>query len=141
MTSTSVDRLTRLQKMYPGAVGQGMIEGSQHMARRQLRLWEARGEVIGLWCFERVNRRAGTTRIPYVRLKTQAQVRRERAIRAAVLAAAGVLFLGAVCWMAWQARFVILSAAGMTALGTLALLAWPHWTRGCSGLHCSGCRG
>ena len=141
MASTSIERLTRLQRIYPGAIGQGVIEGSQHAVRRELKIWERRGEVIGLRRFEQVNRRAGTTRIPYVRLKTQAQVRRERLVRTLPLAATGMLFLGAVCWVAWEARYVVLSVAGMMTLGAAALRFAPHWRRGCTGLHCPGCRG
>ncbi len=141
MTSTSVERLTRLQKIYPEAIGQGVIEGSQHLVRRELRIWERRGEVIGLRRFEQIDRRAGTTRIPYVRLKTQAQVRRERLVGALPLAAAGMLFLGVVCWVAWEARYVALGVAGMMTLGAAALRFAPHWRKGCTGLHCPGCGG
>jgi hypothetical protein len=97
--------------------------------------------MIGLRRFERIDRRTGQTCIPYVRLKTLEQVRREQLTRAALLAGVGLLAVSALAWLAWQARYEIAAAAGMTAAGLLFLLVWPHWSRGCSGLHCSGCRG
>lgn len=138
MTSADLERLTRL---YPGAIGRGVIEGSQHVVRSQLRLWEKRGEVIGLRRFEQVDRYAGTTRIPYVRLKTVARVRRDRLMRVALLAGVGVFTLGVACWLLWEVRYELMAAAGMSAVVGLFFWLWPHWSRGCAGLHCSGCKG
>lgn len=138
MAGTELDRLARI---YPGAIGRGVIEGSPHIVRSELRRWERRGEVIGLWHHGRIERKTGVTRIPYVRLKTRQEVARKHAVRVGALIGGGVLFAGSVFWAAWQVRYLIVGATGMFALVMLGFWLAPHWSRGCPGLHCSGCRG
>lgn len=98
---------------------------------------EQRGEIIAIHRFAVENRMTGRITIPYVRMKERSQVRREQAIRIGVLGAAGLMFLTAVAWLAWESRYVIMIAAGMTALGALAFWLLPHFARGCP---CFGCR-
>lgn len=112
-----------------------------HAVRSGLRARERRGELIPLWHMERFDRRTGVTRIPYVRVKTIEQVRRERILRAASLAGLGLAVTGAAIWAMWQVRYLLGAAAGCAALLAMVAILAPHWGRGCTGLHCSGCRG
>lgn len=145
MSSTDLEidasRLARLQRIFPGAVGQGWAHGLLHQTRGEVKRLERRGEVLALWRFERINRRAGLTRIPYVRLVTRAQVRRKFWVRASVLGASGGLLLAGVTAAAWRDRYALLAVLLLAGIGGTLVRFGGHWRRGCPGVHCSGCRG
>lgn len=144
MTSTDVvldgERLARVRRLYPGAIGQGWAHGLKYQTRGEVRRMEKRGEIIAVHRFAKESV-PGRVVIPYVRMKTRAQVRREQARRVAVLSGAGLFFLGTVTWLAWDARYALGTLAGLMLTGTLVVRLVPHWRQGCSGLHCPGCKG
>jgi hypothetical protein len=143
MSSTELmlpaERLRRVQRLYPGAIGQGWAHGLKYQTRGEVRRMERTGEIIAVHRFAKELN--GQVSIPYVRMKTRAQVHREQAKRVALMAGAGTLFLAAVAWMAWDARYVIATAAGLALASWLLIRLVPHWTNGCPGLHCPGCKG
>lgn len=145
MTSTDLvvapDYLRRIQVLYPKAVGIGRARGYRHQVTGELQRMAKRGEVAPQWRFAKRNERTGIVTIPYVRLKELTQVRREARIKIAALSTGALVFLAGVGYMLWTIRETLMIATGGT-LGLVTLL-WlgSHWTRGCPGLHCTGCRG
>lgn len=133
--------LTRVQALYPGAVGIGRISGSRHVVVAQKNKMVKTGEIIAIERFARVDNRAGLIEIPYVRMKTHEQVRRERRARAAAVVAGGLMLAVAVGWLLWQAREAIVLACVAVMVIPGALYLCSHWRNGCSGIHCSGCKG
>ncbi len=134
--------MIRLRRIEPDGIGIGKITGTnQHLVRAELRRMERRGEVRGHYGAARVDPRTGTIEIPYVRLRTRAQIRARRAAWVAGSALAGVSVVFGLGWLAWESRYVIGAVLGAAALLIVASWLAPHWTRGCPGLHCAGCRG
>lgn len=101
---------------------------------------EKRGEIVSVRRFAR-RIESGELEIPYVRLKTVEQVRRGQRIKVTAVAAAGLCVATGAGWLLWESRTVIVPLAGVLA-GVL-MVAWIslHWSNGCSGIHCQGCRG
>jgi hypothetical protein len=132
--------LVRVRALYPGAVGVGRITGSRHLVRAEVRKMEKRGEIVSVRRFAR-RIESGELEIPYVRLKTVEQVRRGQRIKVTAVAAAGLCVATGAGWLLWESRTVIVPLAGVLA-GVL-MVAWIslHWSNGCSGIHCQGCRG
>lgn len=132
--------LTRVQALYPGAVGIGTISGTRHVVAAEKNRMVRTGEIIAIDRFTR-RHAGGLIEIPYVRMKTREQVRRERRVRALGVVAAGTALAVGVGWLLWQARLVILLAVATVLVGAGVLWLSSHWRHGCSGIHCSGCKG
>lgn len=137
--STDLEMLSRLQRLYPGALGVGRAHGQQHPLRAALARAERRGELIPLRHLARLDPRTGQVSIPYVRMKTRTQVRRMQWIRIGSMSVGGVVFLAGLGWLAWESRYIIGAAAGLLAVVGLSVWLAPHWRQGCPGLHCTGC--
>lgn len=134
-------RLTRLRELYPGAIERGVARGTRYRLPAEVRRMERRGEIIALHRFTRMDARTGQMMIPYVRMKARRQVTARRAVLIGAGLACGVLVLTGVGWLLWQSRRELLAGALLLGLVTGSVWLAPHWGRGCSGLHCSGCRG
>lgn len=139
--SGELETLSRLQRLYPGALGIGRVNGPHHALRAALAKAERRGELIPLRHLARLDSRTGQVSIPYVRMKTRAQVRRMQLIRIGSMSVGAAAFLAGFGWLAWESRYVIGAAAGLLAVIGLSVWLAPHWKRGCPGLHCTGCQG
>lgn len=135
------ERLARLQRVYPGAISYGQVEGTRHLTLAEVRKMEKRGEIKALRRFARRNEITGQVTIPYVRYKTVEQVRKEQIIKVSAVTGAGIAAAYGVGWLLWESRWILLAAGVATAL--IVFLAWlaPHWSRGCAGIHCPGCQG
>lgn len=131
--------LSRIQKLYPGAVDVGRITGTRHLVKNQVRTMEKRGEIIAMQRFAK-EIRPGVLEIPYVRMKTREQVRRGQMVKggALLLASLGVTY--GAGWLVWESRYVLALLAGALLAGAGVLYLSLHWSNGCSGIHCSGCR-
>ena len=99
---------------------------------------ERRGEIRPLWKEARVSR-AGLAIVPYVRLKSRAQLRKERLLRSAgwsvVGLSGGVAFLVAL----WEAR-VMIGGGALFAGSAWFLITRRKHSGACAGLHCPGCK-
>src|SRR5512132_885664 len=114
--------------------------GPGHQLKAQLRRMERRGEISVYWQDADLDRR-GTLLVPYVRLVTAARIRRRTIRRWAGAGTGALTALAGLCWLLWESRYVI-SFAALAALVIVAGLRFaPHLARGCSGLHCSSCKG
>lgn len=132
--------LPRLRELYPGAIDVGRVRGSRHTVKAEVRRMEKRGEIVAVERFAR-QVRPGVLEIPYVRLKTLEQVRRERQLKFGALVLGGLTAAYGVGWLVWESRYALeLLALALLAGGALLYLSL-HWSNGCSGIHCSGCRG
>lgn len=141
MPGTDLMPVERLRRVQPGAAQVESIRGTLNLVKAEVRKMEQRGEVTAYRQFARLDRRTGVLEIPYVRLRTRASVRREQVLTRLALSGAGIFFLAVVAWLAWESRYVI--GAVLAIAATIMLVFWlaPHWTRGCPGMHCQGCRG
>ena len=115
-----------------------VLVGPNHRTQALARRMEKRGEIRVLWAGQRVSR-LGLARVPYMRLRSRRQVRRERNLR---LAGWGVVgFASAVTFVAsiWEARVILVGGFSLAASGWYLTSRLRH--RGaCPGLHCPGCR-
>ncbi len=129
--------LARIQRLHPGAIGYGRAEGPRYRLDALLKQMARRGEIEPLWKLKK-EIRPGVVVVPYVRYLTPAQVRRRRALLYAGVLSGGLAAALLLGWAVWSARWWLLGgAAVLLLLGSRV----PHWSNGCSGLHCEGCRG
>lgn len=115
--------------------------GPQHTLRAHLRKQERAGEIQVGWQHASLNPRSGQLTVPYVRLKSASVIRRERTLRWTALWVGALALLTGVLYALWTIRVLIVSAVLLLGIAALVLRFLPHLSRGCSGLHCSGCRG
>jgi hypothetical protein len=114
-------------------------QGSQHTLRSEMQRREKRGEVAVAWRHARMVL-PGVLRIPYIRLRSQAAVRRRAALRVAGWLVIGAAALSGFLMALWEARFIILGALLLAASVLVAMRVLAH-RPGCVGLHCPGCKG
>lgn len=133
--------LAQIQRRFPRAIGYGRATGPRHGLGREVARMERRGEIEQIRSLAKLDRRTGVLTIPYVRYKTPGQVRREQALKVGAVALVGSLAALGVGWLVWESRFALMALGAATA--GIVLLAWlaPHWSRGCPGMHCPGCKG
>lgn len=115
--------------------------GPQHTLRAHLRKQERAGEIQVGWQHASLNPRSGQLTVPYVRLKTRSAVRRQHVIRWTVFGASSAMAVTGALYALWTIRIFILSTLALALLAVLVLRFLPHLSRGCSGIHCSGCQG
>lgn len=132
--------LARLRELYPAAVGYETISGSYHRVRAEVARMEKRGEIVPLLRFAR-ERTPGVLEVPYVRLKSVEQVRRSRRARIGAVIGGALLTAAVWGWLIWESRRVLELLAVIFALAAAGAYLSLHWRNGCTGLHCSGCRG
>lgn len=132
--------MSRIEKLYPGALDVGRITGTRHLVTAKVRAMQKSGEIIAVQRFAK-EIRPGVLEIPYVRMKTREQVRRAQAIKIGGLALGGLGAAYGFGWLVWQSRYVIGLFIMLALLGLGLYGGSLHWSNGCSGIHCSGCRG
>lgn len=132
--------LPRLRRLYPGAIDVGRVRGSRHTVKALVHRMEKRGEIVAVERFTR-EIRPGVLEIPYVRLKTVEQVRRIRRLKVGAFGLGALATAYGAGWLVWESRFVIALFAAVALAGGVLLYLSLHWSNGCSGIHCSGCRG
>lgn len=132
--------LPRLRVLYPGAIDVGRVRGSRHTVKAQVHRMEKRGEIVAVEQFTK-EIRPGVLEIPYVRMKTVEQVRRAQWLKVGALGLGALVTAYGVGWLVWESRYVIALFAVAVMFGAAALYLSLHWSNGCSGIHCSGCRG
>jgi hypothetical protein len=129
-----------LKQRWPDAAGFGYAEGWRWQLQRELKIRERRGEIIPMWWREEY-RRGGIYYVPVVFLKTPGQIRLDKLRRAGHVVIPATVALAGVGWLVWEARYAIGALLLLLTAGALCGLALPHWSRGCTGIHCPGCRG
>lgn len=115
--------------------------GPQHTLRAELRRQERRGEIQVGWQHASLDYRSGQLSVPYVRLKARSAIRRQVAIRWTVFGVSSAMAVTGALYALWTIRIFILITFGLAAAAVLLLRFLPHLSRGCSGIHCSGCQG
>lgn len=115
--------------------------GPQHTLRAELRRQERRGEIQVGWQHADLDLHSGRLSVPYVRLKARSVIRRRVMVRWTVFGVSSTMAVAGALYALWTVRIFILSTLGLAALAVLLLRFLPHLSRGCSGIHCSGCRG
>lgn len=132
--------LSRIQKLYPGAVDVGRVTGTRHRVTAKVRTMEKRGEIIAVQRFAK-EIRPGVLEIPYVRMKTREQIRRGQLVKGGALLLGGLGAAYGAGWLVWESRYALELLAGALLAGSGLLYLSLHWSNGCSGIHCQGCRG
>jgi hypothetical protein len=119
----------------------GTAVGQQHMLTARLRKMEKAGEIQVGWQHKTIDPRSGKLTVPYIRLKSLTAVKRERIIRWTVFWVSAAMAIGGALYALWTIRMFILTTLSLAGVAILVLRFLPHLSRGCSGIHCSGCRG
>lgn len=132
--------MSRIEKLYPGALDVGRITGTRHLVTAKVHAMQKSGEIIAVERFAK-EIRPGVLEIPYVRMKTREQVRRAQAIKIGGLALGGLGAAYGFGWLVYQSRMALLLLAGAGLAAAVLLYLSLHWSNGCPGIHCSGCRG
>lgn len=115
--------------------------GPQHMLTARLRKMEKAGEIQVGWQHKTIDPRSGKLTVPYIRLKSLTAVKRERIIRWTVFWVSAAMAISGALYALWTIRMFILTTLALAGAAILVLRFLPHLSRGCSGIHCSGCRG
>jgi hypothetical protein len=123
----------------------GFAQGPRNKLVPDLRKRERSGELKvnwegAVWVPERG---PGTVAIPYVRLRSAGSVQRRAYVKMLSLVVCSGGAAAGLGWMLWEARFVIMTVLGAALFfaGIGAILVLRGHSPGCTGLHCSGCRG
>lgn len=134
----------------PYAPEVGFARGPRWTLREELKKQERRGDIAVDWDSARESPQgSGYLAIPYLRLRSLAEVRRRArnrtgaAVGAAIGSAAGFLWVVAgVLEALWDARTMLLGIAGLFLLagGVMLIGRLARHEPGCAGLHCPGCR-
>lgn len=140
VASNKPGTMERIRRAYPAAQGYGRARGARFQVIRDLKIQERRGNMVPVWRFAK-EIRPGVIDVPVVIMRTTTQVRTRKIRNGVLLAGVVVGAVVGVGALVWASRYVIGAAAGMTAVLFLWFRLASHWTRGCSGLHCTGCRG
>lgn len=124
----------------PGAIGIGYAEGWRYQLIAELRRRERRREIRVLWARLK-EKPGGIIHVPVVFLKTPAQILRAKIRRISAVALPALAVVAGVFYALWTIRTLILTGLGVAAGIAALLILLPHWSNGCPGLHCSGCKG
>lgn len=129
-----------LRSRYPSAMGIGYAEGWRHQLTRELKIRAKRHEVVPMWRYLK-EKPGGIIHVPVVFLKTPGQILRAKIRRIFTVALPALAVVAGVLYALWTIRTLILTGLGVAAGIAALLILLPHWSNGCPGLHCSGCKG
>lgn len=122
------------------AVNLGTLIGPNHRTQALAQRMQRRGEIVRCGRVHYLTN--GRVMIQYFRLVPEYQIRRRIMIRTLGLCVSGLVFVGTLATMLWEARFVLLSLVGFSvvSLSLLYLVRAGKHRATCVGLHCPGCR-
>lgn len=129
------------RELHQWSPGISTAAGPQHTLRAHLRKQERAGEIKVGWQHATLERRSGRLTVPYVRLVPLTTVRRRRAVRVTVFVTSAAMGMAGVLYALWTIRIFIFATLFLALLAALLMRFLPHLARGCTGIHCAGCKG